>query len=50
MGKRELAAGGLVLTLASLFVGATVIANDYDDDDDPAKVWLDYQRELAAQE
>ena len=50
IGRPLFYTGGLVLTLASLFVGATVIANDYDDDDDPAKVWLDYQRELAAQE
>ena len=41
--------GGLVLLLATLFVGATAIANDYrDDDGDAAAVWTDYQSVLLA--
>ena len=48
VGRPLFYTGGLVLSLASFFVGATVIANDYRDDDDPAEVWSDYQEVLSA--
>ena len=47
IGRPLFYTGGLVLSLASLFVGATVIANDYRDDDDPEAVWSDYQEMLS---
>jgi acyl-coenzyme A synthetase/AMP-(fatty) acid ligase len=47
VGRPLFYTGGLVLALSSLFVGATVIANDYEEDDDTAEVWDDYQRELS---
>ena len=49
IGRPLFYTGGLVLSLASFFVGATVIANDYRNDDDPAQVWSDYQEVLSAQ-
>ena len=45
IGRPLFYTGGLVLTLASLFVGATVIANDYRDDENSDEVWSDYIRE-----
>ena len=48
IGRPLFYTGGLVLVLATLFVGGTVIANDYQDDDDPAEVWSDYQMTLSA--
>ena len=40
--------GGLVLALSCLFVGGTVIANDYGNADDTEEVWSDYEREASA--
>ena len=48
VGRPLFYTGGLVLSLASFFAGATVIANDYRNDDDPAEVWSDYQEVLSA--
>lgn len=49
VGRPIFYTGGLVLALSSLFVGGTVIANDYRDDDDPEEVWSDYKRESEVQ-
>ena len=35
------------MALATLFAGATIVANDYEDDNDPEEVWADYQRALT---
>ena len=50
IGRPLFYTGGLVLALASLFVGATLIANDYDDDSDADEVWSDFEKQLLAQE
>ena len=47
IGRPLFYTGGLVLALANLFVGATVIANDLCDDDDADEVWSDYERETG---
>ena len=47
IGRPLFYTGGLVLALATLFAGATVVANDYEDDNNPEEVWADYQRELT---
>ena len=47
IGRPLFYTGGLVLALATLFAGATIVANDYDDDNNPEEVWTDYQRELT---
>ena len=39
--------GGLVLALSCLFVGGTLIANDYRNADDAEEVWSDYEREAS---
>lgn len=49
IGRPLFYTGGLVLALASLFVGATVIANDYRDDSDSDEVWSDFEEQLVAQ-
>ena len=49
IGRPLFYTGGLVLALSSLFVGGTVIANDYRDDDDPEEVWSDYENESEVQ-
>ena len=46
VGRPLFYTGGLVLALATLFAGATLVANDYEDPNDPEEVWADYQREL----
>ena len=50
IGRPLFYTGGLVLALASLFVGATLIINDYHDDSDPDEVWSDFQKQLLVQE
>ena len=50
IGRPLFYTGGLVLALASLFVGATLIVNDYDDDSDSDEVWSDFEKQLLAQE
>ena len=50
IGRPLFYTGGLVLALASLFVGATLIVNDYDDDSDADEVWSDFEKQLLAQE
>ena len=50
VGRPLFYTGGLVLTLANLFVGATLIANNYRNDDDPDEVWTDYESELTNQD
>ena len=47
IGRPLFYTGGLVLALATLFAGATIVANDYENDNNPEEVWADYQRELA---
>ena len=42
--------GGLVLTLATLLAGGSVILNDFEDDNDSTEAWEDYQRELSSRE
>ena len=46
IGRPPFYTGGLVLLLATLFAGATAIANDYRNDSDDAEVWADYQAVL----
>ena len=50
VGRPLFYTGGLVLTLATLFAGGSVIANDYYDDDDPNEVLADYIRESQERE
>lgn len=38
--------GGLVLALATLLVGGTVVCNEYQNDDSSMDVWIDYKRTL----
>ena len=47
IGRPLFYTGGLVLALATLFAGATVVANDYADDNDAVEVWTDYQDQLG---
>ena len=49
IGRPIFYTGGLVLSLSSLFVGGTIITNDYRDGDDPEEVWSDYERESEVQ-
>ena len=50
VGRPLFYTGGLVLTLATLFAGGLVIANDYHDDNDPDEVLADYIRESQERE
>ena len=50
IGRPLFYTGGLVLALASLFVGATLIVNDYHDDSDADEVWSDFEQHLLAHE
>ena len=49
IGRPVFYTGGLVLSLATLLVGGSVVLNDFENDDSPQEVWQDYQRTLTAQ-
>lgn len=47
IGRPIFYTGGLVLTLASLLVAASVVLDDYKDANSPSEIWQDYQSILS---
>ena len=50
IGRPVFYTGAVVLSMATLLVGGSVVVNDYRNPDDAREVWADYQRTLTTTE